>query len=63
MIARGERPLYRLRVHDGSRTVDAMAWISIARRRDGALAATRVRIAEWLDVPPEAFDAGVKAVR
>ena len=58
MIARGERPGYRLRTgQDGAWTVDALPWVSVAAtgRRD-ALDAARVAIAEWLDVPTDSFD-------
>ena len=58
MIARGERPMYRLRVSpDGSWTVDGLAWLYVApvdRRK--APDAARATIAAWLDVAPDAFD-------
>jgi len=57
MIARGERPMYRLRAQDGRWTVDAMSWLTVtAAGHSSALDAARAAIAEWLDVPPEAFD-------
>lgn len=57
MVARGERPMYRLQAAQGGRwTVDALPWVSVvATGRRAALDAARAAIAEWLDVPPEAF--------
>jgi hypothetical protein len=57
MIARGDRPVYRVRSKDGGWSVDALPWLSVtaASRRD-ALDAGRAAIAEWLEVPPDAFD-------
>jgi hypothetical protein len=58
MIARGERPGYRLTAaQDGSWTVDALPWLSVAATgRWEALDEARGVIATWLDVPPESFD-------
>jgi hypothetical protein len=59
MIARGERPLYRLRAQDGGWTVEGLPWVTVTTTgRREALAAARAGIAEWLNVPPEAFDLG-----
>lgn len=58
LIARGERPLYRLRAaQDGDWTVGGYPWLSVAATgcRE-ALTEARAVIAEWLEVPPEAFD-------
>jgi hypothetical protein len=58
MIARGERPAYRLTTaQDGRRRVDALPWVSVtATGRREALDEARAAIAEWLDVPPDSFD-------
>ena len=57
MIARGERPMYRLRPQDGRWTVDALPWVTLtATGRREVLEAARAAIAEWLEVPPDAFD-------
>ena len=58
MVARGDRPGYRLVVaQDGSWTIDAMSWLLVvATTRSEAIDAVRAAITEWLDVPPEAFD-------
>ena len=57
MIARGERPGYRVRLQDGRWTLDARPWVTAAAtgRREVQEAATAA-IAEWLEVPPDAFD-------
>jgi hypothetical protein len=40
-------------------TVDALPWVSVtATGRREALDEARTAIAEWLDVPPIAFDVG-----
>ena len=61
MIARGERPGYRIElVHVtpdvGFRIVE-LPWLtaSVASRRDVS-AAARILLAGWLDVSPDAFD-------
>lgn len=58
MIARGDRPAYRLTTAaDGRWRVDALPWLSVtATGRREALDEARAAIAEWLDVPPDAFD-------
>jgi hypothetical protein len=58
MIARGERPGYRLRAAlNGSWAVDGLPGVTMAAPdRDTALAAMKVAIAEVLIVAPEAFD-------
>ena len=57
MVARGQRPMYRVRAQDGRWTVHAMAWLSVAATgRSEALDAARAAIAEWLEVSPQAFD-------
>lgn len=58
MIARGERPRYRLLpAQDGLWRVDALPWLSVtAAGRLEALGEARVRIAGWLDVAPDTFD-------
>ena len=49
--------MYRLRAQEGGWTVDALPWVVLtAAGRQAALEATRAAVAEWLDVPPEAFD-------
>ena len=58
MVARGERPGYRLiAAQDGAWTVHELPWVMVAAtsRRD-TLEAARAAIAEWLDVAPDAFD-------
>ena len=60
MIARGERPLYRLQVQHGYWTVDGMSWLAvIAAGRREALDSARSAIAAWLDAPAEGFDVEV----
>jgi hypothetical protein len=57
MIARGQRPLYRLRAQDGRWTVDGMSWLTVtAASRTEAVNVARAAIAEWLDVPRQSFD-------
>ncbi len=58
MIARGERPGYRLRAgQDRSWTVDGLPWVTVATTgRRAALHAARATIAEWLDVELGSFD-------
>jgi hypothetical protein len=57
-IARGDRPLYRVRIaQDGSWDVDWCPWlVGTAANRRVALAEARATIAEWLEVDPEAFE-------
>jgi hypothetical protein len=58
MVARGERPGYRIRTAaDGRWYVDAMPWLSVAAdgRRE-AMVEARAAIAGWLEVDPDAFD-------
>jgi hypothetical protein len=56
--ARGERPLYRVSAApDGSWRVEWTPWVTlVATGRRAALEEARAAIAEWLDVPPIAFD-------
>ena len=57
MIARGERPMYRLRAQDGRWAVDALPWVTVsAIGRREALDVARAGIAAWLEVAPDAFD-------
>ena len=58
MVSRGERPGYRIGLaQDGTWTVDALPWVTVtATGRREAMDGARAAIAEWLDVPPEAFD-------
>ena len=58
MIARGERPLHRLRpARDGRWRVDAMPWVTVAATgRREALDEARAAIAGWLEVDAETFD-------
>ncbi len=58
MIARGERPMYRLQpVQDGRWAVDSLPGVSVAATgRRAVLDAMRAAIAETLDVPVESFD-------
>lgn len=57
-IARGQRPLYRVRAgQDGRWTVEGCPSLSVtASDRRAALERTRTAVAEWLDVEPDAFD-------
>jgi hypothetical protein len=57
MIARGERPGYRLRAQGGHWTVDALPWITVtAAYRWDAIQAARAAIAAWLEVTIDSFD-------
>ena len=58
MIARGERPTYRLwETEEGRWRVDALPWLSVAAAsRREALDEARAAIAGWLEVSPESFD-------
>lgn len=58
MIARGERPLYRLAIAtDGRLAVENAPWLPlVATHRRDALAEARAAIADWLDVAPDAFE-------
>lgn len=61
MVARGERPVYRVRLAPvGPWYVDGCPWLIIeATTAMDALAATRAAVAEWLGVDPNAFDVEV----
>jgi hypothetical protein len=57
MIARGDRPAYRVTAEDGRWHVDTLPWVPIsATGRREALAEARAAIAAWLDVSAESFD-------
>jgi hypothetical protein len=58
MIARGERPGYRLRpAQDGSWTVEGHPRVTVtAETKLAALTAARAAIAAVLEVDPESFD-------
>lgn len=58
MIARGDRPAYRVTAaEDGRWRVDGMPWVSVtATGRREALDDGRAGIAEWLGVPLDSFD-------
>jgi hypothetical protein len=58
MVARGERPGYRLRAaHDGSWTVEGLPGVTVAAEtRKAAVMAARAAIAAVLEVDPESFD-------
>ena len=58
MIARGQRPGYRLtRRVAGGRAVDELPWLPVvATSRREALEAGREAIAAWLEVGPDALD-------
>jgi len=58
MVARGERPGYRLRAgQDGSWTLDGLPGVVVtADTKRAALTAARAAIAAVLEVDPEAFD-------
>jgi hypothetical protein len=58
MIARGDRPAYRVTTaQDGRWRVDAMPWVTVtATGRREARDEARTAIAEWLEVSPDAFD-------
>lgn len=55
MIARGDRPAYRLTgTADGRWRVDTLPWVSVNAHE--ALDEARAAIADWLGVEPDAFD-------
>ena len=58
MIARGDRPAYRVTTaEDGRWRVDELRWVSAtATGRREALDEARTAIAEWLGVSPDSFD-------
>ena len=58
MVARGDRPRYRITTaQDGRWRVDALPRVSVtATGRREAFDEARAAIAEWLDVPRDAFD-------
>lgn len=59
MIARKERPCYRLAETGDGATIHIieLPWIApIATTRHGAVTAAREAIAAWLDVRPDTFD-------
>ena len=58
MIARGERPGYRLRAgKDGSWTVVGLPGVTVAAETtEAALTAARTAIAAVLEVDPKSFD-------
>jgi len=58
MVARGERPGYRVsRGQDGGWAVLGLSWLLIdATDRRSALEATRAAVARWLDVDADVFD-------
>ena len=58
MIARGDRPGYRISTaQDGRWYVDALPWLAVsATSRRDALEAAKAAIAQWLDVSPDSFD-------
>lgn len=61
MIARGERPAYRLRMgQDGRWTITEAPWLGVApASRREALTDAVGAISEWLDCDPGAFDVAV----
>jgi hypothetical protein len=61
MVARGERPAYRLRVaQDGRWTVSECPWLRIASTERRAARAEAVRaLSAWLDCDSAAFDVAV----
>ena len=61
MIARGERPAYRLiYAEDGRWRVDALPWVSVtAIGRREALDEARAAIAAWLQVESDSLDVEV----
>ena len=63
MIARGDRPGYRITpAKDGRWHVDALPWLSVALKgRREALDEARAAIAAWLDASPDCFDVEVAA--
>jgi hypothetical protein len=61
MVARGERPLYRIEVIQATpdvrvRVVELPWLVGVAASTRDVSAAGRALIAGWLDVSPEAFD-------
>lgn len=57
MISRGVRPLYRVRLQGDRWVVDGMPWLTVtSATARGASDAGRSAIAEWLEVPEDAFD-------
>jgi hypothetical protein len=57
MIARGDRPTFRVTAdEDGRWRLDALPWPIAATSRREALDEARAAIAEWLQVDPDAFD-------
>jgi hypothetical protein len=58
MVARGDRPAYRVRMaQDGRWLVDALPWLPLAATsRREALDEARAAIAAWLEVDVAAFD-------
>ena len=58
MIARGDRPAYRVTTaQDGRWLVDALPWVTVtATGRREALDEARAAIAEWLEVERDSFD-------
>ena len=58
MIARGNRPAYRVTTPDDGRwRVDTLPWVAVtATGRREALDEARAAIAEWLGVAPDSFD-------
>jgi hypothetical protein len=61
MIARGERPAYRLRVaQDGRWTVSECPWLRIASTERWEARAEAIRaVSAWLDCDSSAFDVEV----
>jgi hypothetical protein len=60
-VARGERPLYRVRMaQDGTWAVDWCPWLTLtATDRRGAAAAARAAVADWLEVDGSAVEVAV----
>jgi hypothetical protein len=58
MIARGDRPAYRVTTaEDGRWRVETLPWVPVtATSRREALDEARAAIADWLDVRPDSFD-------
>ena len=58
MIARGDRPGFRVVEIDGRWVVDELPWMVISpfAARDEARDSARQTIARWLDVDPWTFD-------
>jgi hypothetical protein len=63
MIARGDRPAYRITTtEDGRWRVDELPWVPVtATGHREALDEARAAIAEWLEVDPNAFDLAASA--